>query len=145
VHPETTKYTLATKKDEVKCLALARNHGMETVARLDFPTVVAKRKGKILGFLSTRPTKDAIVAGPIVVAPEVKGPITMRLVEAYEEVLRRAGVLSYLFRVSDPHWKEQVERVFDLKPYHVDGEHFWFERRIDGRRRRTNGSGAIGG
>ena len=132
--------------DKKRCLELARHHGMETVARLEFPTVVAKRKGKILGFLSTRPTKDAIVAGPLVVGPEVKGPITMRLVEAYENVLRMAGVLSYLFYVEDQHWKRQVERAFEIEPYQVQGDRSWYKRELnDGRQRRTSSpTGAIG-
>ena len=143
--PLETSYKLMAPHDKKRCLELARNHGMETVARLDFPTVVAKRKERILGFLSTRPTKDAIVAGPLVVVPEIKGPIVVRLVESYEEVLRRAGVESYLFYVTDPHWQSQIRRAFELEPYHTENGRFWYERFLDGRRRRTNGSGAIGG
>jgi hypothetical protein len=145
MRPLETSYKLMAPHDKKRCLGLARNHGMETVARLEFPTVVAKRKGRILGFLSTRPTKDAIVAGPLVVGPEVKGPIAMRLVEAYENVLRMGGAQFYLFYVDDPHWKRQVERAFEIEPYHVQGDRAWYKREIDGRQRRTpSPTGAIG-
>lgn len=140
MHPETTSYKLIKPHDKKRCIELARNHGMETVARLEFPTVVAKRKGKILGFLSTMPSKDAIVAGPLVVAPEVKGPIVMRLVESYENVLRMAGVESYLFRVPALHWQKQIERAFEIQPYHVEDGFAWYQRFLDGRRRLTTGS-----
>lgn len=145
MRPLETRYTLMKPHDRKRCEALAREYGIETVPRLDWPTVVAKRKGKILGFLSTRPTKSAIVAGPIVVGTDVKGPVVMRLVEAYENVLRMAGVTSYLFYVTDLKWKRQVETIFDIKPYGEEGGRFWYKRELDGRRQRTGTSSTLGG
>ncbi len=145
MRPVETSYKLMAPHDKKRCLELARHHGMETVARLEFPTVVAKRKGKILGFLSTRPTKDAIVAGPLVVGTEIKGPIALRLVESYENVLRMAGVTSYLFYVTDPHWQRQVEDAFGIVPYHSENGRAWYKRELNGRQRRTSSpTGAIG-
>lgn len=145
MRPVETRYTLMKPHDKKRCEELARQYGIETVPRLDWPTVVAKRKGKLLGFLSTRPVKDAIVAGPIVVGTEVKGPIVMRLVEAYENVLRMAGVTSYLFYLSDLKWKRQAEDVFGLKPYHEEGGRFWYRRDLNGWRQRTDDPRPLGG
>lgn len=144
MRPVETCYRLMKPHDKKRCEELARQYGIETVPRLDWPTVVAKRKGKLLGFLSTRPVKDAIVAGPIVVGTKVKGPVALRLVEAYENVLRMAGVTSYIFYVTDLHWKRQVEDAFGIEPYHEEGGRFWFKREFsNGRRRRTSSTGTF--
>lgn len=99
MRPRDTKYRLAASpRDYQKCRALfIENHGAEPLRSFSFPTVVAERAGEIVGFLSTWDQKTALIAGPL----EVKGGKNMfmfiRLIEAYENVLRAAGVKRFLF------------------------------------------------
>lgn len=82
-----------------KLYAFAKRVGMplETGA-LNWPTVAAERDGKLIGFLSTMPIEGVVVAGPLVL--EKPSMITtIRLGEAYEVVLRMAGVKTYLHAV----------------------------------------------
>ena len=128
-----TQYRLMDEADDARLRRLAKKHGMP-VDGFDFPTVVAKRGRKIVGFLSTIPTKSAIVAGPLVVDLPIKGPVTMRLVECYEAVLRDAGVTSYVFAIPEDSvsWQRNAEEAFDLKPYARKDGHFWYVRRLNG-------------
>lgn len=82
-----------------KLYAFAKRVGqpLET-GTLNWPTVAAERNGKLIGFLSTLPIEGAVVAGPLVL--EKPSMITtIRLGEAYEVVLRMAGVKTYLHTV----------------------------------------------
>lgn len=101
----------------------------QSVEKLDFPTVVAKRGGKIVGFLSTLPRKDAIVAGPLVVNLLVAGPTVMRLAEAYEHILLMAKVTEYLFFVADSRWVGIIRRALDIEPMEAEGG-WWFRRKL---------------
>lgn len=97
--PRSTKYRLATSPADYKaCRALfADNHGADPTNSLSFPTVMAERDGALVGFLSTWSSKKALIAGPL----EVKGGknifLFIRLIEAYENVMRIAGVKRFLF------------------------------------------------
>lgn len=97
--PLNTKYRLATSsRDYQRCRQLfEENQGEPPSVRLSFPTVLAERDGSVIGFLSTHPSSTHIMAGPL----EVKGGRNMitfiRLIEAYENVLRAAGVASFMF------------------------------------------------
>ena len=64
-----------------------------------FPTVVAERDGVVIGFLATQPTDAAVVAGPLVIEGTRNPFLFIRLVEAYENVLRAAGVKAYLHTI----------------------------------------------
>ncbi len=117
------------KNDEAAVKRMMRRFSMGREAP-GFPTVVAKRDGKLIGLLSTRPVTEAIVAGPLIVDLPTRGVVTMRLVEAYDIVLRRAGVKNYLFHVKKGKaWAEQVERALGVAPYTEDGHgNLWFKR-----------------
>jgi hypothetical protein len=69
------------------------------VEKLGFPTIVAEREGKIIGFLSTYPNKKGIFPGPLVLNGSKSIFTVMRLIEAYENVLRYAGVEFYMVNV----------------------------------------------
>lgn len=143
--PAETSYQLLQsddKKTAQACFRLARKLKIDC-ENLDFPTVIARRKGKLIGFLSTIPTKKAIIAGPMVVNLPHPGPVIIRLVEAYERILSMAGVTSYLFWVTDLDWSGIISRAFGLQPYHQDAEgRWWYQRHIDGRRQNSPDTGA---
>ena len=50
----------------------------------------------MVGFVSTQATKNAVVAGPLVIEGGKNPIIFMRLIESYENVMRAAGVKSVL-------------------------------------------------
>lgn len=75
-----------------------------------FPTVVAVRNGEIVGFVATQPNPDAVVAGPLVIDGGPNIFIFLRLAEGYENVLRLAGVKTYL-HVIDKGRDEHVQMM----------------------------------
>jgi len=77
---------------------------------LGWPTVVAEENGRVVGFLSTHKVAGALLAGPLVIEGSHRPWVFIRLVEAYETVLRAAGVTVYAFRV-DKSNEKQVERL----------------------------------
>ena len=102
--------------------------------RLSFPTVVAERDDVVIGFLATQPRKDAIVAGPLVVAQSVPRPglLVIRLGEAYDAVLRRAGIKTYYFHVEPQriNWKDILEKTGAFEQVSADDTGTWFRRVI---------------
>ena len=132
--PRDTVYRLAhSPKDYAACRALLREQGEDV--RLSFPTVMAEREGAVVGFCATQPRKDAVVAGPLVVAKDLPRPgITIiRLGEAYENVMRAAGVKVYWFHV-EPHmteWADILKRV-GFEPYAEDAAGVRFRRVLHG-------------
>lgn len=112
--PTSTIYRLARAGGEFnKLYALAKKQGLSLPAgTLNFPTVLAERDGKVLGFLSTLPTTEAVLAGPLVMGQ--KSMLTaIRIAEAYEVVLRTAGVDTYFIQI-DParaEWSDTLERL----------------------------------
>lgn len=112
--PESTTYRLANAGGEFnKLYALAKKNGLLLPAgTLNFPTVLAERDGKVLGFLSTLPTDEAVLAGPLVLGK--KSILTViRLVEAYEVVLRFAGIKTYFVQVdpAEADWADTLGRM----------------------------------
>lgn len=96
-----------------KLYAFAKRLGQPLpTGMLNWPTVVAKRDGKVIGFLSTLPVQGAIFAGPLMLEkPSML--TTIRLGEAYEVVLRMAGVNTYFHLVSQdqPEYIAMLERL----------------------------------
>jgi hypothetical protein len=128
--PTRTSYLLAVDPDDyLRCIELRDRHGED--ADFTFPTVMAIRDGHdLVGFLGTRPSDEAVIAGPLVVADRSR-VIAMRLIEAYEHVLRQAGVRSYLFTVlNGTPWAESVARSGVAEPYHRTPERTWYRRHL---------------
>ncbi len=125
-----TSYRLLNgEAEEEACWLMAERFGVE-FRGLDFPTVVAKRSGVIVGFLATHPEKTAVVAGPLIVDLPVRAWVALRLVEAYENVLRMAGVESYLFHVDETNklWYNSVVKALSIAPYAEADGVVWFKR-----------------
>jgi hypothetical protein len=113
--PVSTKFTLVQPGGAFnKLYALARKVGEPLKAgTLNFPTVAAERDGRVIGFLSTLPVDGAVVAGPLVLEKAPNALLALRLGEAYEVVMRAAGVKFY-YILADKNrvdYMEQLERV----------------------------------
>lgn len=145
MHPEEISYRLVTTPSET---TLAHEFLLslgEDVPRLGFPTVLAWEGDEIVGLFSTLPRKDMIIAGPLAFKSHEGNQLVrlIRLVEAYESVLRHAGVTQYLFFVPDKHarWKEFIERTLDTEPIQVETDRTWYKRDLtDGRWWQHDGS-----
>lgn len=114
MHPTKTNYFLcASPADYRACHALWKAQGGPT-SPLQFPTVYATREGHTIGFLSSNNKHHVLMAGPLVLSPDLSKPVftALRLVESYENVLRRAGVKHYFFHVdkTKPDWKTIITR-----------------------------------
>ena len=95
-----------------KLYALAKRTGKPLVSgTLNFPTVAAERDGRVIGFLSTLPVEGLIVAGPLVLEKAPNMLLAIRLGEAYEVVLRAAGVTTYHHSVE----KDRLEYISMLE------------------------------
>lgn len=109
MHPVSTTFHIVRPGGAFnKLYALARKTGLTLPAgTLNWPTVAAERDGKIVGFLSTLPVEGAVVAGPLVLEKTPNMLLTIRLGEAYEVVLRMAGVKTYFHAVE----KDRTEYI----------------------------------
>lgn len=98
--PTHTSYTLATSsKDYAECHALElAETGAESHA-YSFPTVIARRDGEVIGFFATIPPDKYVIAGPLVIKGGRNPVVAMRLIEAYDVVMRRLGIQLYYFTV----------------------------------------------
>lgn len=124
-----TTYRLATSPADYKrCQAFMREH--QPPVPLSFPTVMAERDGEMVGLLSTHTKHGAVVAGPLVLR-KGHGITMIRLIEAYDTVMWRAGVRSYHFHVSagNAKWRSQIERA-GLAAWREDEQGAWFKRSL---------------
>lgn len=133
MRPRDTVYRLATSpRDYARCHALMRAQGPDV--GLTFPTVFAERGTQVVGLLGTRPSDKAVIAGPMVLSPDVSRAniLAMRLGEAYEEVLRRAGVTVYHLHVASGQraWADILARA-GFEPWqNAEDGGTWYQRRL---------------
>jgi hypothetical protein len=134
--PRDTTYRLAhAPRDYARCHTLMREEGPPV--KLGWPTVLAERDGKVIGFVSTQPRRDALVAGPLVLNGTPRpGIVVMRLAEAYDLVMRKAGVTSYLFHVDTDNakWLEILKGLGGAAGFEIlgtsDSGGTWLKRRL---------------
>ena len=114
MRPLATTFHLASPGGQANRLyALAKRAGLRVhKGDFAFPTVVAKRDGRVIGFLATSPSADAVVAGPFVTEGGRNPILFLRLLESYENVMRKAGVAAYLYRVEERFAPQMVELGF---------------------------------
>jgi hypothetical protein len=132
MYPRDTVYRLArSTKDFQRCHALLAEQGVER-SPLSYPTVMALRGETLVGCLSRIQSDTAVIAGPLAVSSPRPILTVMRLIEAWELVLWRAGVRSYHFGIQLPQhkaWLQIVEKV-GLQPYAQDEQVVWFRREL---------------
>src|SRR5262245_8225094 len=97
--PLQTIYRLSTPQDVAACKKIWSNHEnlFGKPKKLGWPTIVAERNGKIIGFISTAPYTKYLVCAPLILNGGSGIFTTMRLIEAYEFILRKAGVHGFYF------------------------------------------------
>jgi hypothetical protein len=130
--PNGTIYRLAEDKDIPILEALVeKNLPWTDKTPFGMPTVVAEKKGEIVGLLARNPNADSLLTEPMV-APN--GVIYVRLIEAYENALRLCGFTGKnYFRVphlADDQLKLMQKRPTVFIPSSKDDVYHWFYRRL---------------
>lgn len=128
-----TQYHLATTPhDYRRCNEFLRNDSVE-YKHLSFPTVMAERDDAIIGIVSTQPRKDMIAIGPVHISIE-GNPIFVfiHLIEAYENVLRAAGVSIYFLYTSGKLLKvlDRIKDRLRIEEISMDDDRTWFRKVI---------------
>ena len=128
MHAERTSYTPALVSDAAAMVALAEAYGLP-LERPQWPTLVARREGKLVGFVISRWYDGRLVVGPVVVAAQVrlKSLVAVRLVEQREAQLKAAHVLYYLTSSAQPGMRRILEAFGMVYQQHADGE-AWYLR-----------------
>lgn len=111
--------------------ALCDALGMERVT-FGWPTVVAEKDGEIIGVMATRPSDKAVLVGRLAAKGQNPSFTLIRLVDAYENVLRLAGVKVYLIPTQreDERLQVAIERLMDIRPWVRDEKVVWYRREI---------------
>ena len=115
MYPATTSYRLCvTPGDYRACHQLQRDEGPDDWP-LSYPTVYALRDGIVVGFCSSHIQNGVLYAGPLLVHTGLSRLIFVgiRLVEAFETVLRRSGVTQYFFKIDkiNDRWQAAISRL----------------------------------
>ena len=130
MQPRNTLYRLMEPTDEPILQRMWTDHKkvFGLPKKFGFPTIVAERDGTILGFLSSDPSAKILTAGPLIVTAGVSGIVVMRLIEAYENLIRPM-MDGYLFHVDNKnmYWMKMVQQ-FPLKQYEKSRTGRWFMR-----------------
>ena len=131
--PKHTLYRLSEPGDAASLRALWM-HNQELFGKplkLGWPTIVAERNNVIIGFLSTYLDHEIITAGPLILRKGAAPFTTLRLIEAYENILRIAGVKTYFFFFEDQNdrWMKFAAKL-GVEPYSVDHNGKWFRRNL---------------
>lgn len=107
------KYRLAKPGGEYNRLyRMAEKEGMSNT-HFGWPVIVAEENGKAIGFLATYDTESALIAGPLVIEGSNRPFVFIRLVDAYENLLKTIGVSVYCFRIA----KDNPERIAWVDKY----------------------------
>lgn len=128
MHPTTTLYRLADNpRDYAACHAIMRANGSKDWD-LHWPTVVAVRNKEVIGFLSSNKVDWCVMAGPL----ELLRPsaiVALRLIEAYENVMRFLNVERYCFFIakSNERWLAQAQAL-GIPQIRQNDENIFFER-----------------
>ena len=132
MRPEQITYRLLVSEDDrQKAHAFLEELG-QAEPSLGFPTVLGWKDGEIVTLFATHDNDEELIAGPLAWRP-MEGNLIIRLVrtiEAYENVLRYAGVKEYLCYVPDKHarWKQYIEEILETEPLKVETDRTWYRR-----------------
>jgi hypothetical protein len=123
-----TDYTIANGDDRIEIY-----ENFDVVHQLGNPIVVAKRNGKIIGFLATQNRDDSVVAGPLEINLKNKAFVCKGLVEAYDTMMTRLGLKYYWFNVNKKEaadWLEQVQETGLYTKIEENGDYLWYRRQL---------------
>ena len=128
-----TEYSLVnSSKGYSQCHDFLKSNGMKH-SGFTFPTIMAKREGEVIGVLGTIPLKNVVVAGPLWVSVAGNGSfVAIRIIEAYDNVMRNAGLTMYYFSVEkdNPKWLSLIRKMDTEELDDNDPELFWFKRTL---------------
>jgi hypothetical protein len=135
MRPIDTTYQLAiSSKDYRDCHRLMQaEEGLPDMGALSFPTVMARRDGKLVGFLSTHNDNRYVIAGPLIVKGMRNPMITLRLVEAYDMIMLAHGIKLYYFSVDanrkDAFSREKLESL-GMKFWEQKDDTAWYKKEL---------------
>lgn len=140
----STMYRLASSSADYKKAHAFLSEEDAKPKRLSFPTILAEREGELVGVLGTWPSDQAVVAGPIAVRPLNGGNpsfLLLHLAEAYENILRAAGVKFYLTssRSDNTTFLTTLEEI-GFERYAEENDVVWLRRELDDTGYRRTGS-----
>lgn len=115
-------------QDYRKCHKLASEAGFNG-DKYSFPTVIDDRDGEITGFISTSPSKEAVMVGRIIVSPGTGRAFRgLKLVQGYDNALKAMGIKEYLIPVIKSR-KDVIEITSTFaEQFAEDSENVWFKR-----------------
>lgn len=125
-----TSFYLATTPQEYKaCHAILKQLGLPD-GPLTFPTVYAKRDDKIIGVAGRGPSNGTIVLHRLAALPANPGLLLIKLVEAFENVLKGAGATTYLIAADKRNQKlnDYIKRIIKEEPYAESEHDLWYKR-----------------
>lgn len=115
---EGTDYELVSTPTEYKaCHTFLRENKVRYTRSLMFPTIIATRDNKVIGVIGTKPSRVQIMAGPIFAKVDGNQSfVVKKLIQAYEGVLRLAGVTKFIFAfdIEDYKWLKIVRKFPDV-------------------------------
>lgn len=124
----TDSYTLAEKGDYRYLQKLAPDDDGFT-----WPTVVARREGKVIGFAASNPHKTQLVLGRAWVDPSLRMPgvILLRLMEAYDNVAIALKQTRYTIVVEEGDRVEQLIEKLQLGTRYAErGKYRYYNREL---------------
>lgn len=123
-----------TAFDYKKAHELIKSEGQEDCP-LSFPTcIAADDNGDLIGVIGTNTDQGMIICGPLVIRSDKRHIFVMiRLIDFYERVMRDAGVKAFVFSapLDKSEWIQQIQTVYELKPYAIKNGHQWFVRNLE--------------
>lgn len=126
-----TNFIIASNAADYEvCQMLLDKHDLKR-GPMTYPTVMAIRDDRLVGFVSTWPSEDAIVVGRSAIDVTPSQFLLKRLVEEYEKLLVSFGVTTYFIPidVDQPHMWGQMEALLG-EPHSVDNDLRWYKRNL---------------
>lgn len=100
---------------------------------LNFPTMIAEDDTGVVAVLGTDTSQNQIVCGPLVLKQDRKRIFTLiGLIEAYDSVMRNAGVTEYIFAVDDTDgvYRSRIKDLTGIEPYANENGKDFFVRKL---------------
>ena len=106
------------------------NYSQATGMEMGWPAIIAEtEEGEVKGIMATEPREDVVIAGPIVASSSI---VALRLIEKYEDVLKKMNITTYLFNI-DKHldkWVQAIRKADVTTVVEETDTHWWFRRNL---------------